>query len=123
MESDRYLFIHLDDLIVQPEDSSAMILHACKRGTPFRVQALCQFDEELLVTLTQCSPDEVPDDVRWLDVSEVSFRDLDALLQERWKAGYEPVGTVTSTRDYDPLKRFLLVQRAEALTAHKHKKS
>ena len=121
MESDRYLFIHLDDLIVQPEDTAEMILHACKRGTPFRVQAICQYDEELLITLTQCAPDKVPDDVRWLDVSDIPFRDLNALLLERWKAGYEPVGTVTSTRDYDPLKRFLLVQRAEVLTAPKHK--
>ena len=119
MESDRYLFIHLDDLIVHPEDITDMILHACKRGSSFRVQALCQYDEELLVILTQCTPNEVPDDVRWLDISDVSFRTLDALLLERWKAGYEPIGTVTSTKEYDPLKRFLLVQRAEACAAHK----
>ncbi len=121
MESDRYLFIHLDDLIIQLEDTSAMILHACRRGTPFRVQALCQYDEELLVILSHCSCAEVPEDVRWLDISDIPFRDLNALLLERWKAGYEPVGCVTGTAEYDPVKRFLLVQRADTLAAHKHK--
>jgi hypothetical protein len=120
MESDRYLFIHLDDLIIHPEDTADMILHACRRGIPFQVQALCQYDEELLVVLTQCTTDEVPDDVRWLDISNISFRVLDTVLQERWKSGYEPIGSVTSTKGYDPLKRFLLVQRAEAFAAHKN---
>ncbi|MFA6929459.1 MAG: hypothetical protein WCT05_03970 [Lentisphaeria bacterium] len=111
METDRYLFIHIDDLMVDQEENANMLLHACKRSTPYRVQAICQYDEELLLTLTNCSQNEVPDDVRWLNISELPFGELSALLLERWKAGYEPVGCVTSTSGYDPQKRFLLVQR------------
>ncbi len=123
MESDRYLFIHLDDLIIQPEETAAMIMRACKRSTPFQVQALCQHDDELLLVLSECPSNKVPDDVRWLDVSEIPFRDLAALLVERWQAGYEPVGSITSSSEYDPRKRFLLVQRPSDFNSQKNKKN
>lgn len=110
METDRYLFIHIDDLMVDQEEIANMLLRACKRSIPYRVQAICQYDEEVLLTLTNCAQKEVPDDIRWLDISEVPFGELSALLLERWKASYEPIGCVTSTVNYDPQKRFLLVQ-------------
>ena len=51
METSRYIFIHLEDLLYSLEEASAMLLRACKRGSPFRLQAVCQCAEEALLVL------------------------------------------------------------------------
>ncbi|MFA6724332.1 MAG: hypothetical protein WCS95_06645 [Lentisphaeria bacterium] len=111
METSRYIFIHLEDLLYSLEEASAMLLRACKRGSPFRLQAVCQCADEALLVLDSCEPEEQPIDVRWIDISELSPRDLPALMQERWSSGFEPVGSVSSAPGNGPLKRYLLLQR------------
>ncbi|NMA42652.1 MAG: hypothetical protein GX946_04645 [Oligosphaeraceae bacterium] len=113
MEPSRYIFIHLDDLVYSLEEASAMLMQACKRGMPFRLQAVCQCADEAMLVLNRCEPEELPVDVRWIDISDLSPRDLPALMQERWSSGFEPVGSVSSAPGDGPLKRYLLLQRVK----------
>lgn len=110
MNKDRYIIFHINELLIDTEQNAEMLLTACTRSTNYKIQGLCQADEDILVILTFCKATEVPSDIRWVDITELAIRDYSSLLKERWLSGYEAIGSVSS-KDTADQKRFLLMQR------------
>ena len=111
MDADFHSQFTVNDLRNDDEAVAQALLQSCRRGSPRRVIALCQLKEQLLFTLQ--SAQQPPQDLRFVHMLDPDLTALRAILQERWKGGYEPVGMVADRSEDGTLHAFLLVQKSE----------
>ncbi len=114
MEADCYLQFALADLIIQPEETRQALLEACHRHAPARLRTLCQIEDSFLVVLQHLPREEAHRATREVQVdflADARKETLLAKLQERWNAGYDPLGSLADSPQDAAPRRFLITQR------------
>lgn len=84
------------DLCADVEGVSAAITHACRQPSgPYRVRGLVQVDDEVFIQLLPAAAGRT-DVYRFAEACDVTEADVVALLTERWTAGFDCVGSVST---------------------------
>ena len=91
----------VDELRFDAAETAAMLLHACRRGSrPLYVRGMCQVGETVYCTLLACG-DAVPPPAQyvWVENPDTSDDGLPSLLEQRWAAGFDLIGSVNAGED------------------------
>ncbi len=92
----KILHYTVSDLCADAEGISEAITHACKASSgPYRVRGLVQAEEEVYLVLLP-APGRRTETYRFAEIYDTTGDSLVALLNERWAAGFDTVGSVAA---------------------------
>jgi hypothetical protein len=91
----------VDELRFDAAATAETLLHACRRrGTPLYVRGMCQVKEAIYFTLLPCNETTPPAmQYVWVENPDKSREGITSLLEERWAAGFDLIGSVDAGDD------------------------
>lgn len=97
----RIAAFSVDDLLLDSKAVAEALLHACRRnGETLYVRGLCQVKETVYFTLLPCgSGTPCPVQYVWVECGDTTDAGVTTLLEERWAAGFDLVGSVDGGED------------------------
>ena len=96
----KIISFEVDDLAVDAEEVVNTINNACtKRHDKYKVRGICQIEPHVYFVLLPLRQHEEPERYVLIDVQDTSHDGFVALLNERWSADFDTVGTIEVYED------------------------
>lgn len=91
----RIMTFAIDDLVIDPESVAAQLTKMCSEHRPhYWVRGLCQLQDKVYFVLLAATAGEPREQCVIVPVRDVSDAGFTSMLDERWSAGFNCVGTV-----------------------------
>jgi hypothetical protein len=97
----RIAAFSVDDLLLDSNAVADALMHDCRRGdTPMYVRGVCQIQDTVYFTLLPCRDSgSQPVQYVWVECADTTDAGITSLLEERWAAGFDLVGSVDGDED------------------------
>ena len=110
----KIVTLSVDELRFDAGEVAETLLHACTRGNaPLEIRGMCQIDESVFFTLLPCrDAGSAPAQYVWVEIRDRTDDGVASLLEERWAAGFDLIGSVNADAD---LSFLLFVKNPEGV--------
>ena len=96
----KVLLFSVDDIAADTSNVAQALAKACNGRTDhFRVRGLCQIEDEVYFVLLPRPRGETREDYVFAPLEDISDMGMQALLEERWEAGFDTVGLIDLGED------------------------
>jgi len=96
MSSQRIISYALDDLVVDPDGAIDALNDACThRQVHYRVSGICQLEHRVYFALAPVADPRAAGNYLLVTVEDTSHDGFVSMLDDRWAAGFDIVGTIT----------------------------
>ncbi len=90
----RLVKFTVNDIAADSDSIAERLNKVCSGGVAkYRVRGVCQVNEHVVFALLPCAPEEL-EIYSIVELSDSSEERLDTELADRWKAGFDAVGTI-----------------------------
>lgn len=111
----RIVSLSVEELAFDPKAAAALLDNACGgRRQHYRVNGCCQVGETVFFPLLPIPDSDAPTTYVLAPVHDLSSDGITAMLEERWAAGFDPLGMVCLGDDDEYLAVFARQQGRNA---------